>query len=134
VTRLSDTLLDITRELQREHPKFALVGGLAVSVRTEPRFTRDADFAVAVQNDHEAERVILSLRAVGYTVRTLVEQDAVGRLATVRLSRSDDRDSAIVDLLFASSGMSRKSLPEPSVSRCFRTSSCPWREPGISSP
>ena len=33
----------------------ALIGGLAVSARTEPRFTRDADLAVAVTSDAEAE-------------------------------------------------------------------------------
>lgn len=34
---------------------FALVGGLAVSARTEPRLTRDTDLAVAVADDVEAE-------------------------------------------------------------------------------
>ena len=33
----------------------ALVGGIAVSTRTEPRFTRDLDFAVAVADDAAAE-------------------------------------------------------------------------------
>jgi len=33
----------------------ALVGGLAVSARTEPRFTRDLDVAVAVPDDAGAE-------------------------------------------------------------------------------
>jgi hypothetical protein len=37
---------------------FALVGGLAVSIRTEPRFTRDADLAVALANDAEVEALI----------------------------------------------------------------------------
>jgi hypothetical protein len=32
-----------------------LVGGLAVSVRTEPRFTRDVDLVVAISDDHAAE-------------------------------------------------------------------------------
>ena len=50
---------------QTGHP-FALVGGLAVSARTEPRFTRDADIAVAVASDPEAEAVIRTLRGAGY--------------------------------------------------------------------
>jgi hypothetical protein len=41
----------------------ALVGGLAVSARTEPRFTRDADLAVAVASDAEAESLIRALYA-----------------------------------------------------------------------
>ena len=36
-------------------PPFAVVGGLAVSARTEPRFTRDVDVAVAVANEAAAE-------------------------------------------------------------------------------
>ena len=35
----------------------------------------------------------------------MVEQDAVGRLATVRLSRSIEPVAPVVDLLFASSGI-----------------------------
>jgi hypothetical protein len=31
----------------------AVVGGIAVSVRAEPRFTRDLDLAVAVENDED---------------------------------------------------------------------------------
>lgn len=33
--------------------RWALVGGLAVSARTIPRFTKDLDFAVAVGNEPE---------------------------------------------------------------------------------
>ena len=38
---------------------YALVGGFAVNVRTEPRFTADVDFAVSVKDDAEAEEVLL---------------------------------------------------------------------------
>jgi hypothetical protein len=41
--------------LQRASVPFALVGGLAVSVHVEPRFTRDIDLAVAVAGDAKAE-------------------------------------------------------------------------------
>lgn len=36
---------------------WALVGGLAISARIEPRFTRDLDIAIAVENDARAEEV-----------------------------------------------------------------------------
>jgi hypothetical protein len=48
---------------------------------------------------------VRSLRARGYTVGALVEQDAVGRLATVRLTRSLEPAAPVIDLLFASSGI-----------------------------
>ena len=56
-----------------------------MSARTEPRFTRDVDVAVLVESDSAAEQLVRSLTAAGYGLSALVEQDAVGRLATVRL-------------------------------------------------
>lgn len=89
--------------------RIAIVGGLAVSARTEPRFTRDAEICVAVDDDREAEELVDSLRSVGYRVLAIVEQEATGRLATVRLAAEPDRDDGVVlDLLFASSGVERE--------------------------
>jgi len=42
--------------------RWALIGGLAISVRSAPRFTKDLDFAVAVADDSEAEDVVHRLR------------------------------------------------------------------------
>ena len=85
-----------------------LVGGLAVSALTEPRFTRDADFAVAVPGNAEAERLINQLRVRGYTVDAVLEHQATGRLATVRLAPAGTEHGPVVDLLFASSGIERE--------------------------
>jgi hypothetical protein len=82
-----------------------LSGGLAVSARTEPRFTRDTDLAVALASDAEAEALILSLRARDYGIEAVVEQEAVGRLATVRLTRSTTLQAPVIDLRFVSSGI-----------------------------
>lgn len=99
------TLLDeATRMLSSVGARFALVGGLAVSVRTEPRFTRDIDLAVAVADDDEAESLIHTLPS-RYRVLTTVEHEALDRLATVRLGTSGSGGEAVVDLLFASSGI-----------------------------
>ncbi len=100
------TLLGVAARFDRLGAAWALVGGLAVSVRAEPRFTRDVDVCVVVRDDAEAERLVTVLVSDGYRVRTVVEQDAVGRLATVRLTgRADDGTEAVLDLLFASSGI-----------------------------
>ena len=112
MTSLESALHRITADLARSDVDFALVGGLAVSVRTEPRFTRDADFAVAVSSDAEAEALIQRLRAIGYEVTALVEQDAVGRLATVRLAIAGDGEGPVMDLLFASSGIEHEVVAE----------------------
>ena len=105
VTSLEAALREIYTDLTEAHVSFALVGGLAVSARTAPRFTRDADLAVALGNDEEAEALIHSLRARDYGIEAVVEQEAVGRLATVRLTRSSTSQAPVIDLLFASSGI-----------------------------
>ena len=88
---------------------FAIVGGLAVSARTEPRFTRDADVCVALPTDAEAEALIQRLRERGYEVLSLVEQEAAGQIATVRMAAGKGTsEGVILDLLFASSGIERE--------------------------
>lgn len=85
---------------------WALVGGLAVSVRTEPRFTRDLDIAVAVADDHEAETLVLRLQTAGFRALATVEQEATNRLATARMAPSGDHPQGLMlDLMFASSGI-----------------------------
>jgi Nucleotidyl transferase AbiEii toxin, Type IV TA system len=96
----------VVAELDSVPARWALVGGFAVSARSEPRFTRDIDVCVTVADDSGAERVVAALAAHGYRVHTLVEQDAVGRLATVRMSTAHGAAAGVViDLLFASSGV-----------------------------
>lgn len=112
MTALETALRRIAIDLTDLRVSFALVGGLAVSARTEPRFTRDTDLAVAVSDDAEAEALIHRLRARHYAVESIVEQDAVGRLATVRLTRSGKPEVPVVDLLFASSGIEPEVVAE----------------------
>jgi hypothetical protein len=45
---LEATLRHIAGCLDARHQGWALVGGLAISVRSDPRLTRDADLAVSV--------------------------------------------------------------------------------------
>lgn len=105
MTTIESALRGAVRSLREDGASFALVGGLAVSVRTEPRFTRDADLAVAVASDADAEALVRRLAVRSWNVVTVAEHKAAARLATVRLVRSDDPESPIVDLLFASSGI-----------------------------
>jgi hypothetical protein len=112
VTSLEAALRQIHCDLTEAYVSFALVGGLAVSARTEPRFTRDADLAVALASDAEAEALIHSLRARDYGIEAVVDQEAVGRLATVRLTRSRELQAPVIDLLFASSGIEAEVVVE----------------------
>jgi hypothetical protein len=86
--------------------RWAVIGGLAVAFRAEPRFTKDVDLAVAVADDAEAEGIVNRLQVRGYALTSLVEQDYVSRLAIARLVRPEvATSSAFVDLLFANSGI-----------------------------
>ena len=83
--------------------QYALIGGIAVSTRTEPRFTQDLDWVVAVQDDAAAERVVHGLTTRGYVIDTVVENEARNRMSTVRMEVPTG--GWLVDLLFASSGI-----------------------------
>lgn len=100
---LTEPALRAVRErLEQRGRRYALVGGLALAARGEPRFTRDVDLAVGVLDDHDAEALVLELRHVGYRAIASVEHDVQRRLATVRLGSPE---GTVVDLLFASSGL-----------------------------
>ena len=55
---MKESLQWITKRLRECDVDFALLGGLAVSARTDPRFTRDIDLAIAVGTDRGAEQVV----------------------------------------------------------------------------
>jgi predicted nucleotidyltransferase len=93
---------EVLSALRQENVKGCIVGGLAVSARCDPRFTRDVDIAVAVNTDEHAEALMHALVGHGLRMAGLVEQEAVGRMAMVRLSTKDELS---VDLLIASSGI-----------------------------
>ena len=104
MTRLRDALVRLESDLRELRVPWAQVGGLAVSVRAEPRSTRDIDLVVAVAGDREAERIVRALAARGYAVDEVLEQTDLDRLATVRLLAPGEGE-LVVDLLFASSGI-----------------------------
>jgi hypothetical protein len=106
VSRLETALRDVAGHLERRRRRWAVVGGLAVSARAEPRFTRDVDLALVVADDADAESLVRDLAGNGYRVLASLEQEAVRRLATVRLqSPGEGPEGIVVDLLFASSGV-----------------------------
>jgi predicted nucleotidyltransferase len=98
-----------------------VVGALAVSARSEPRFTRDLDLAVVVSGDPDAEGLIHELQRRGYQLAAIVEQQATGRLATARLIPQEEGAAGIVvDLLFASSGIELEIVSSAETLPLFR--------------
>lgn len=109
MSRLATALQDLQRQLARLDVPWALAGGLAVSVRAEPRFTRDIDVVIVVEDDSTAEQVIFALRGQGYDVVATVEHQTASRLAMARLLPPGEPEGGIViDLLLASSGVEQE--------------------------
>jgi predicted nucleotidyltransferase len=119
VSSLESALRRLLEQLTNHGARLAIVGGLAVSARTEPRFTRDADVCVAVPDDAGAEALIRRLQGDGYVAVTLVEQEAVKRVATVRLTSPGDPEGVVLDLLFASSGIEAEVVADAEVVDLF---------------
>ena len=109
MNRLERALSRLDADLRALELSWAVVGGLAVSIRARPRVTWDLDVAIAVASDREAERIVLEVRGRGYRDRpdeAVLEQEDVGRLAAVQLLAPDEPGEGLgVDLLFASSGV-----------------------------
>ena len=110
MTMLEEALPQIVADLDDLDSPWALVGGLAVCARAEPRPTADIDIAIAVPDDATAKALVGDLLAAGYQSRESIVHDQTGRLATVRLlSPGPGRDVA-VDLFFASSGVETETV------------------------
>jgi predicted nucleotidyltransferase len=105
-------LIDIAGALAAAGRDFALVGGLAVSVRAEVRFTQDVDIAVAVDSDDDAERLVFDLGRAGYSPIASVEHETQKRLATIRLASPS---GITVDLMLASCGIEREVIDRAPV-------------------
>src|SRR4051794_31163450 len=72
---LSVALATAVTELGDAEIPFALVGGLAMGVRADPRVTRDIDLVVPVRDDAEAEARVFALQQRGFLVDTVFVRD-----------------------------------------------------------
>ena len=109
MSALAAAIVRTRSELENLGVRWAVVGGLALAVRAEPRQTLDVDLAVAVSGDREAERFVRQLTERGFRYieeGPVIEQTATERLAAVRLEPPTPDDlPVVVDFLFHSSGI-----------------------------
>lgn len=106
MTRLQKALSRLAADLNELEIGWAVVGGLAVSARAEPRTTRDVDVAVGTDSDLQAEQMVSTLTARGYMIETVLEHKMTGRMSTVRFRAPGvSLRGVLVDLFFASSGV-----------------------------
>ena len=105
MNRLQRALTRLATDLRQLEVRWALVGGLAVSARGEPRTTRDVDLAVAVEDNPELESLVRDLQARGYRIASPPHEHLdVDRIATVHLL-APGVEGVVVDLLSATSGI-----------------------------
>jgi predicted nucleotidyltransferase len=104
-------LRDIVGWLESRRLPFALVGGLAVSVRGEVRFTRDVDLVLSV-GETDLDRIVRDLRAARYEIHALFEHEVARRTSLVRLVT---REAIHVDLLVASSGIEPEIVADATI-------------------
>jgi hypothetical protein len=71
-------LMQAAEGLDAMGARWAVIRGLAVAFRAEPRFTKDVDVAVAVADDKEAEGIVSRLQVRGYALASLVERHRSG--------------------------------------------------------
>lgn len=130
-SRLEEILAAAATLLEQLEIPFALVGGLAVSVRGEARFTRDVDLAIAVAEDRQAEGIVSAFLQRGYGVQALVEQTEAGRMATIRLlPPGEPEEGVVLDLLFASSGIEPEIVAAAEPIEVFSRLTVPVAAPG----
>ncbi len=107
--RLSEALIRVETDLRIFGVRWALVGGLAVAVRAQPRQTWDVDVVLAFSEEAEVDQVVRNLRGRGYRdhpTEPMLQDRRTRRVVGVRLLvPSESQSELIVDLLFASSGV-----------------------------
>ncbi len=91
-SRLERSFLLLLENLSTLGVDWAVLGGLAVAARTEPRFTRDIDIAVAVRGDDEAERKLNRAASLIDKPADALEQLTLAQTRGIELviNKSDD--------------------------------------------
>jgi len=117
-SQLAQALMEVSEHLSALSQGWALVGGLAISTRCEPRFTSDLDLALSVASDEQAELLTFKLIRRGAQMSFLLNQDERGRLSMVRLLMGPSGVSP-VDLLFASSGIEAEVIQSATALEVF---------------
>jgi predicted nucleotidyltransferase len=106
---LQPALRKLQVDLRHFGLRWAMIGGLAVSLRGEPRTTKDLDVAIAVTGNRQAESVVRDFTSRGYRLDAVREHLELKRLVSVGLVAAvPETRGIVVDLMFASSGIEKE--------------------------
>ena len=70
IKRVFDYVKETLTELELS---WALIGGLAVSAQTDPRFTEDIDIGLYLPTENDVEQLIFTLQIKGWSAETILE-------------------------------------------------------------
>lgn len=115
---LEERLNAAAADLDTTGARWALIGGWALSAYVPPRFTEDADFAVAITSDTEADTIVFSLRQAGYGPPHLHQHDT-DRVSMVQLEHPVKE--VLMDLMFNHSGIETEIVDQADEVDLFRT-------------
>lgn len=93
---LYDEFERIVGVLNGEGIRYALAGGLAVSIYAAPRATEDIDLLMAAE---DVDRAVPALAAIGFRIAGRAMEMAGGRLRIQRLIKIEGADLVPLDLL-----------------------------------
>jgi len=123
VIRLSEALIRVETDLRALGVRWALIGGLAVAVRAQPRQTWDVDIVLAFSEEAEVDQLVRNLRGRGYRdhpTEPMLQDRQTRRVVGVRLLvPSVSQGELIVDLLFDSSGVEREVIAAAELLEVF---------------
>ena len=115
------------RELADAGLPFALVGGLAMGVRADPRVTRDIDFALPASDDDQAEAQVFALQQRGFIVDSVFVRKG-GRISTVR-TRHRSAPEILIDFLLSNALIEDVIVAEATSATIARDIRCPVAQP-----
>ncbi len=89
--------------------RWALIGGLAVSVHGTPRTTRDIDLAIVLDTESDQKNLIDQLLKLGFNNKQILMQTEPTQKLGIRLTIPTlTKESAPLDLLYSSSGIEKE--------------------------
>ena len=96
---LFDEFLAIAREFQRAGIPYATVGGVALAIHDEPRFTRDIEILVTPEHLEDAR---VALQHLSYFESSAPWTFAQTQLTLHRFMKTEGEDFLVVDILCGS--------------------------------
>ena len=125
--QLAVALAASVKQLGDAQIPFALVGGLAMGVRADPRVTRDIDLVVPAEDDASAEARIFALQQRGFIVESVFVRDD-GRLSTVR-TRHRSAPDILIDVLLSNARIEQEIVDAATDEDVTADVACPVAQP-----